>query len=40
MLVSIGFVNREKLHIFAKSIGEFVEGMTALIAQAVPSPKV
>ncbi len=39
-LISTGFANREKLHIFAKSIGEFVEGMTTLIAPAVPSPKV
>ena len=37
MLVRTGFANREKLHIFAKSIGEFVEGMTTLIAQAVSS---
>ena len=39
-LFCVNFANREKLHIFAESIGEFVEGMTTLIAPAVPSPKV
>ena len=38
-LFCVNFANRERLHFFAKSIGEFVEGMTTLIAQAVPSPK-
>ena len=35
----MGFAVKEKQQIPTKSIGEFVEGMTTLIAQAVPSPK-
>ena len=31
----MGFAVKEKLQIPTKSIGEFVEGMTTLIAQAV-----